>query len=358
MAPSGRVVWASKYPKTAFNIFLINMAAAPAAHLQSKHSWLNLFFMPQAAASTAPLDVLMMGGGAAPGQLPSPRNVRSATLIGGSAVLVWSTAASFAVLGSALPPLPFLAGAFGAGFVAFLAARLIRGQSPLGMLAVPLPVICLMVLGFLGHNGLYITALHYAPAAQVNLISYLWPLLMVALLGIAGIARPTRLQLLGSLLGFAGLAWFVSPESASGSLLGYLLAFLAASCFATYSALRAKVAGGPPDAAGAACGVAALIALGLHLAFGSATALQVEPMAILAMILIGVGPMGLANLLWDHGVRFGDGRVLSALAYLTPVLSTLLLVALGLAALTSQVVIGGGLILGGIALSAAGARRT
>ena len=316
-----------------------------------------LVAMPQAFASTAPLASPMAGGGAAPSRRPSPRNVHAATLIGGSAVFVWSTAASFAVVGTALPPLLFLAGAFAAGFIAFLAARLVRGRSPLGMLAVPLPVLCLMVLGFLGHNGLYVTALHHAPAAQVNLISYLWPLLMVALLGLTGIARPTRLQALGSLVGFAGLAWFLAPGSTGGGLLGYLLAFLAASCFATYSALRARVAGGPPDAAGAACGVAALIAAGLHLAFGATTALEVEPAAMLAMILIGVGPMGLANVLWDHGVRFGDGRILSVLAYLTPVLSTLLLVALGLAALTSQVLIGGGLILGGIALSAAGARR-
>ena len=79
--------------------------------------------------------------------------------------------------------------------------------------------------------------------------------------------------------------------------------------------------------------------------------------ALAAMVLIGLGPMGLANLLWDHGVRHGDGRVLSTLAYLTPVLSTLLLALLGLALLTTQVLIGGGLVLAGIALTAVGARQ-
>ena len=138
----------------------------------------------------------------------------------------------------------------------------------------------------------------------------------------------------------------------------YILAFFAACCFAAYSALRAKVSGGPADAAGAACGVAALVALCLHLVTGSGVEFEIEPKAILAMILIGVGPMGLANLLWDHGVRYGDGRVLSTLAYFTPVLSTLILVGLGLAALTTQVLIGGGLILGGIALSAAGGKKS
>lgn len=299
-----------------------------------------------------------MSAGVEPVRPPSPPNAKTATLIGGSAVLVWSTAASFAVLGTALPPMLFIGGAFASGFFLFLGARLVRRQPVLGMLTVPLPVLFLLVLGFLGHNGLYVTALRYAPAAQVNLISYLWPLLMVAILAFSGVATPTRRQVLGSLLGFAGLAWFVSPGSGDGGMFGYVLAFCAACCFAAYSALRSRVTGGPADAAGAACGVAALVALSLHLLFGSGTAIEIEPKAILAMVLIGVGPMGLANLLWDHGVRYGDGRVLSTLAYLTPVLSTLLLVGLGLAALTSQVLIGGALILGGIALSAASGNKS
>ena len=101
----------------------------------------------------------------------------------------------------------------------------------------------------------------------------------------------------------------------------------------------------------------AVAALALHLAFGAPAGPAFDTTAVLAMVLIGVGPMGLANLLWDHGVRYGDGRVLATLAYLTPLLSTVLLVVSGLAALSSQVLIGGALVLGGIALSAAGARR-
>ncbi len=309
-----------------------------------------------AASITAP-GLSMSAGGPARAALPDPRNARVATVIGGGAVFVWSTAASFAVIGLAMPPLLFLAGAFGSAFLAFLAARIIRGRPVLRMLAVPLPVLGLMVLGFLGHNGFYIAALRFAPAAQVNLISYLWPLLMVLFLAVAGIARPTRLQVLGSLLGFGGLAWFLAPDATDGSPIGLLLALVAALCFAAYSALRSRIAGGPPDAAGAACGVAAIVALALHFAFAAPTAWTLDPTAILAMVLIGVGPMGLANVLWDHGVRYGDGRVLATLAYLTPLLSTVLLVVFGLAVLTSQVVIGGGLVLAGIILSAAGARR-
>ncbi|MFQ6550282.1 DMT family transporter [Aestuariibius sp. 2305UL40-4] len=296
-------------------------------------------------------------GGSANESQPTPPSPKTATFVGGCAVLVWATAASFAVLGTTLPPMLFIGGAFASGFLAFLVARLLRGQPVLGMLAVPLPVLCLLVVGFLGHNGLYVTALRYAPAAQVNLISYLWPLLMVGLLAATQVAEPTPGQLAGSVLGFIGLVWFVSPGSVNGSFFGYALAFSAACCFAAYSALRAKVSGGPADAAGAACGVAAIASLFIHFAFGGSTSIEVDLMAILAMVLIGIGPMGVANLFWDYGVRYGDGRVLSTLAYLTPVLSTLLLVGLGLATLTSQVLVGGAFILGGIFLSAASGRK-
>ncbi|MEM1149518.1 MAG: hypothetical protein AAGI03_03040, partial [Pseudomonadota bacterium] len=70
---------------------------------------------------------LAMRGGAESVRPPSPPNAKTATLIGGSAVLVWSTAASFAVLGAALPPMLFIGGAFASGFFAFLGARVVRG---------------------------------------------------------------------------------------------------------------------------------------------------------------------------------------------------------------------------------------
>ena len=203
------------------------------------------------------------------------------------------------------------------------------------------------------------TALRNAPAAQVNLISYLWPLLMIGLLAVFVRQRPTMLQLAGSLIGFVGLGWFIAPGSAGPHLIGYLLAFGAACCFALYSALRKRFAEGPADAAGAACAIAAVIALALHLFGGGTMPTSLDPNALIAMILIGSGPMGVANLLWDQGVRHGDGRVLSAFAYMTPVLSTLLLVVLGLAQLDrNETFVGAALILTGIALAAMGGRKS
>jgi drug/metabolite transporter (DMT)-like permease len=49
------------------------------------------------------------------------------------------------------------------------------------------------------------------------------------------------------------------------------------------------------------------------------------------MLALGLGPVGTAFFLWDHGVKRGDLRVLGAAAYAIPLLSTALLVLAGFA---------------------------
>jgi drug/metabolite transporter (DMT)-like permease len=51
----------------------------------------------------------------------------------------------------------------------------------------------------------------------------------------------------------------------------------------------------------------------------------------LALIGLGVGPVGAAFLLWDVGMKGGDVSLLGVLSYAAPVLSTALLVLLRLA---------------------------
>ncbi len=225
------------------------------------------------------------------------------------------------------------------------------------MFSVPSSTLALMVAGFLGHNALFLTALRFADAGQVTIVSYLWPLLMIAIVAGIGAHRPNRRQWLGIALGFVGFCWFALPTSttatdgASRSLIGLLLGLAAATSFATYSALRTRVPSGPPDAVGTALGVAAIGALAAHLLLGQG-GFNPSTQAVLAMLAMGAGPMGLANVMWDHGLRHGDPRVLSASAYLTPLLSTTLLVALGLATLTTGLIVGALIVIAGIVINA------
>jgi len=51
----------------------------------------------------------------------------------------------------------------------------------------------------------------------------------------------------------------------------------------------------------------------------------------LALVGLGLGPVGTAFLLWDIGMKGGSVPLLGVLSYASPILSTALLVALGLA---------------------------
>lgn len=291
----------------------------------------------------------------APAMADAARRGTGPTMVGAGAVFLWASGPSLATLGAHYGALPFVAGSLGFAFLVLLAARVARGAPLRPMLAVPPAALAIMVLGFFGHNTLFVAALSRAPAGSVTVISYLWPLVMVVLLPLFTGGRLSRRTLLGPGLGLAGVAVLVGPDlvaagAAPGAASGYALAAGAALCFGIYSAARARLDAGPVDGAGTACGLAAVLAGSLHLVLGGSLVLPDAP-ALMAMLLIGAGPMGLAGLMWDHGVRFGDGRVLSACAYLTPVLSTALLVALALAVPDAALLAGGALVLAGIAMS-------
>lgn len=72
----------------------------------------------------------------------------------------------------------------------------------------------------------------------------------------------------------------------------------------------------------------------------------------LAIAGLGLGPVGLAFFLWDIGMKRGDIAVLGAASYAAPLLSTLVLVAAGLARPNWSLALACLLITGGAALAA------
>ena len=70
----------------------------------------------------------------------------------------------------------------------------------------------------------------------------------------------------------------------------------------------------------------------------------------LAIIALGIGPVGAAFYAWDIGMKRGDIRVLGAASYATPLLSTTFLILAGFArpsagiAIAAVLIAGGGLI--------------
>ena len=257
---------------------------------------------------------------------------RGATLVGLVAVALWSLLALLTVATEPVPPLQLNAMMFALGAAVGLVWAGATGG--LGRLArIPLRVHAFGALGLFGYHALYVSALRLAPPAEAGLVAYLWPLLIVLLSGLLPGERLRAGHVLGALLGLAGAGVILARGGLSGdasALPGYGLALAAALVWAGYSVASRRLAAVPTQSVAAFCAVTAILSLALHLAFEE-TAWPEGAGGWAAVAALGLGPVGAAFYAWDVGVKRGDIQALGAASYAAPVLSTLALVAAGMA---------------------------
>ena len=261
-------------------------------------------------------------------------DVRRATAIGGTAILMWSTLALLTALSGTIPPFQLVAMSFAVGFVVGTAASAARGKDVIGVLRQPWPVWLLGIAGLFGYHFFYFLAFRLAPdaAVEVNLLNYLWPLLIVLFSALLPGERLKRGHVLGALCGLAGTVLIVTGRGRgvsleAGALPGYLSAVTCAVAWAAYSVLSRRFGNVPTEAVGGFCLATAVLAGLCHLLFET----TVIPTGgeWLAVIAMGIGPVGAAFFVWDHGVKRGDIRALGVLSYATPLTSTFLLILFG-----------------------------
>jgi drug/metabolite transporter (DMT)-like permease len=280
--------------------------------------------------------------------------VARATLVGGSAVLMWATLALLTTLTGAVPPFQLVAMAFAIAFLLALGAWLARGQPILPVLRQPAPVWALGIAGLFGYHFFYFLALRQAPAVEASLINYLWPLLIVLFSALLPGERLRWFHVFGAAAGLGGTVLLIAGGGAAGFAaahwLGYLAAFACAFVWSGYSVLSRRFGQVPTDAVGGFCGATAVLAALCHLLFE--TTVWPEGAEWLAVLALGAGPVGAAFFVWDHGVKHGDIKALGAFAYAAPLLSTILLIAFGRGAPSWRIAAACVLITGGAALAA------
>ncbi|MBB4005708.1 MAG: EamA family transporter [Aurantimonas endophytica] len=276
------------------------------------------------------------------------------TLLGFAAVLMWSLLALLTARSGSVPPFLLAALTFSIATLIGVAVFFARG-APWHVFRQP-PVVWLVgVAGLFGYHALYFAALRNAPAAQASLIAYLWPLLIV--LGSATLPgeRLRWFHALGALLGLAGAAIIVTGGEglslSADNTLGYALAGLCALTWSAYSLLSRRFGDVPTDVVTGFCAATALLSLAAHLAFET-TVLPATSGEWLAVLLLGLMPVGAAFYVWDYAVKRGDIQVIGAASYAAPLLSTLILIAAGEAAMSLGVVAAAILITGGAGLAA------
>jgi drug/metabolite transporter (DMT)-like permease len=277
------------------------------------------------------------------------------TLIGFSAVVMWGALALFTTWTGAVPPFQLVALSFAIAFCLALCKWMIRRERPLDHLRHPPKVWLLGVGGLFGYHFFYFMALRNAPAVDASLIAYLWPLLIVLFSALLPGEKLRWWHIAGALLGLSGCVLLVTD---GGSVafkiefaLGYAAACACALTWSGYSVLSRRFKSVPTDTVGWFCAATALLGAICHLLFEE-TVWPFGSGQWLAVLGLGLGPVGAAFFAWDIGVKRGNIRVLGVSSYAAPLLSTLMLIAFGQAQLSWVVTLACLAIVGGALLAA------
>ena len=160
----------------------------------------------------------------------------------------------------------------------------------------------------------------------------------------------------GAMLGFIGVLALALAKGVVGfnavNAPGFALALACAFIWSSYSVLSRRFKAVPTNAVVGFCAVTCVLAL-MRRSLFEQTAWP-DGTEWLAVIGLGLGPVGLAFYAWDRGVKHGDIPLLGVASYATPVLSTLVLVAVGFAAPTLGLGLAVLLIVGGALLASRG----
>src|SRR5688572_4706158 len=244
---------------------------------------------------------------------------------------MWSLLALFTAASGHVPPFQLAAMTFAIGGAIGVASWSFRPNA-IRALRQPAAVWALGVGGLFGYHALYFLALRLAPPAEAGLINYLWPLLIVLFSAFLPGEHLRVHHIAGALLGLVGTVVLVSGGAqlsfAVEKLPGYAAAFVAAFVWAIYSVMSRRFAAVPTDAVTGFCLATAFLGAICHMLFET-TVWPQNGTEWLAVLGLGLAPVGAAFYAWDFGVKRGDIRVLGAAAYAAPVLSTLFLVLAG-----------------------------
>jgi drug/metabolite transporter (DMT)-like permease len=271
-------------------------------------------------------------------------------------VLMWaSTFTLFKVAWREIDPVAFTGLRFAS--IVLLAVGLLaatRSQAPFRRKDVP-ALLASGLTGYFGYQMGFILGLDRTSAIATAVLIATSPIWSILFAWALGRERPSRIQLAGVAVGFAGVALFLRGWEAFGSAkLGDLLSLMAAAAFGAYSVINQPLirrdSGVQLMAYGLLTGGLLIVLVGMpamvHQDWGAVSA---SSWLILAYAI--VGPVYLAYALWNWAIkRRGIARTV-VYGFATPVVAGALAVVWLHERLHPEHVVGAGLVLAGLVIS-------
>src|SRR3954467_14263028 len=194
----------------------------------------------------------------------------SATLIGFTAILMWSLLSLLTVASGTVPPFQLAAMTFAIGGGIGAATWLFR-PGVAGGWKQPAEVWALGVGGLFGYHALFFLALRLTPPAEAQLVNYLWPVLIVLLSAFLPGEHLRLHHFAGAMVALAGTVLLFFSRGgitfAAAYLPGFAAAFVAAFTWAIYSVMSRRNAAAPTDVVVGFCLATSVLAALFHLAF-------------------------------------------------------------------------------------------
>lgn len=195
---------------------------------------------------------------------------------------------------------------------------------------------------FVLFEACYYCAFYFASALKVDLITYIWPTIVIVLNKTQGSKRSLYFA---SAIGFLGVFLIFNPsiEFNKNEITGCILALIGALSWSIYVLYHVKNNHLPSEMVTVYCFFAGLITLFSHFFFEN---LYLPEMGEWVLIgILGFGISGSAYILWDIGIKKGSVNFLSICSYFTPLFSVGFLIIFAGEQMNLRVIISGILIL-------------
>lgn len=271
---------------------------------------------------------------------PLTKTQKKNTYLGLIAVLIWSFAAIAAVGLIAIPPFELMVFIFGIAFLV-VAVRYYASDDKKKFLYFTKVDLLVASSALVANHLCYYLAFRYSPAAEVDLINYMWPTMLILLSSFLPKEKLCLSYLFAGAVCIWGLYILLCPDFSSGVtdeyVLGYLYAFGAALSWTAYSLYTRYRCSNSSNCISFACGVGAIFSLLVHLAFEEFVIPNGLEWSII--ILMGIFEVGLAYYFWDRALKKGSVKIMSLASYSIPVFSVLLLVLFGIAEFEQRMII-------------------